>query len=216
MKEEDDEMYRKAIDAVRESIWVRYGVPPALRSLAMALIQSGGWGPPQASAMELRDGLLILADIDLFQIYMDLHEASLASLKISPADLAAKVQPRHAPAVLTSGQVSRQRRRAEEVGEPATLTFIEMQAAVAHFDEQCAYCGLPWYLIEHATPLGRGAGSTAANCLPACTACNGLKRSATIEELIFDKPFVWHSDDSQISSPRSRGCKAETASSPKG
>jgi hypothetical protein len=72
--------------------------------------------------------------------------------------------------------------RARQARIPATLTEEEWQRTIEHFGDRCAYCKGPWCLVEHATPIPRG-GTTADNCLPACTSCNIQKGNATIEEL---------------------------------
>lgn len=73
--------------------------------------------------------------------------------------------------------------RARMAGLPATLTKAQWREAVKHFNDRCAMCDGPWCLVEHATPVDLGGGTTAANCLPACTPCNVRKGGATIEEL---------------------------------
>lgn len=89
-------------------------------------------------------------------------------------DRAAKYQRRQAGR-LAPDRLDQALDRARHAGAPATLTMREWLATVRHFDGLCAYCGEADYeVIEHATPLPRG-GTTAANCLPACTACNNRK-----------------------------------------
>lgn len=72
--------------------------------------------------------------------------------------------------------------RARQMKVSATLTKEQWKRTVDHFSNRCAYCGGPWCVVEHATPLPRG-GTTACNCLPACNSCNVKKRSLTIEEM---------------------------------
>lgn len=66
-------------------------------------------------------------------------------------------------------------RRARRAGLPATLTVAQWAATVAHFADRCAFCGGAWCLVEHATPIELGGGTTADNCLPACYSCNATK-----------------------------------------
>jgi 5-methylcytosine-specific restriction endonuclease McrA len=71
--------------------------------------------------------------------------------------------------------------RARRAGLPATLTEAEWTATVAHFNDRCALCGGPWSVVEHATSISLGGGTTAANCYPACVHCNNEKRSTELE-----------------------------------
>ena len=65
-----------------------------------------------------------------------------------------------------------------------SLTARQWKRTVDHFDGLCAYCGVKAYaVLEHATPMCRGGGTTILNCLPACVSCNARKRILTIEEL---------------------------------
>jgi hypothetical protein len=79
--------------------------------------------------------------------------------------------------------------RARRAHLPATLTAPEWQATVEHFTDRCALCGGAWCLVEHATPIELGGGTTAANCLPACTSCNIRKGKRVLESIgmrVFD------------------------------
>ena len=67
---------------------------------------------------------------------------------------------------------------------PSTLTNEEWNRAIIFFGDRCAYCGERWNEVEHATPLSRGGGTTAGNCLPACDSCNDAKHLRTPEELL--------------------------------
>jgi 5-methylcytosine-specific restriction endonuclease McrA len=47
-----------------------------------------------------------------------------------------------------------------------------------HFGWRCAYCGAqPFTDLDHFVALATGGGTTADNCVPACAACNNLKRA---------------------------------------
>ena len=72
--------------------------------------------------------------------------------------------------------------RARRAKLPATLTKEQWRQTVEHFNDRCAYCGGPWCLVEHATPIP-GGGTTIDNCLPACARCNIQKGARTIEKL---------------------------------
>lgn len=73
--------------------------------------------------------------------------------------------------------------RARRTRVPATLTPEEWNATVVHFANRCAYCGGPWCIVEHATGLRLGGGTTKDNCLPACDECNRIKAGRPIEAL---------------------------------
>lgn len=74
--------------------------------------------------------------------------------------------------------------RARAARLPATLTEDEWRAACEHFDNLCAYCGeSDWYVVEHATPIELGGGTTADNCVPACFSCNTHKGRTTLEAI---------------------------------
>lgn len=77
--------------------------------------------------------------------------------------------------------------RARSRGLPATLTKEAWELVIEHFEDRCAYCGMAWCLIEHATPLERGGPTTLDNCVPACGSCNRRKGSMTLEEYIAKK-----------------------------
>ena len=84
--------------------------------------------------------------------------------------------------------------RARRAGLPATLTKEQWQATLAHFGNRCAYCDGPWSLLEHATAITLGGGTTADNCLPACAVCNTRKRDTQIEHLkwpLVSRALAW-------------------------
>lgn len=78
--------------------------------------------------------------------------------------------------------------RARRAGVPATLTEEEWAEAVAHFQDRCGLCGGPWSIVEHATSISLGGGTTADNCYPACVPCNTAKRSTMLEHIGGDGP----------------------------
>lgn len=82
------------------------------------------------------------------------------------------------PGVLTSALMRARRRRV-----PATLAKEAWVATVRNFHDRCAYCGGPWCVIDHATGMGIGGGTTKYNCLPACDECVCRKGHRTIEQL---------------------------------
>lgn len=67
-------------------------------------------------------------------------------------------------------------------GGEATLRYDEWFQIVAQHEGRCVYCGSVAEAMDHALPVSRGGGTTAENCVPACTACNSAKRDKTPEE----------------------------------
>lgn len=68
---------------------------------------------------------------------------------------------------------------------PATLTVEEWARTLEDFGNLCAYCRRePVTLLEHFVPLSKGGGTTAGNCLPACSGCNWSKRDKNPEEAL--------------------------------
>ncbi len=66
--------------------------------------------------------------------------------------------------------------RARSMGKAATLTLAEWLHAVKDHRGYCAYCRInPYEVLEHFVPLARGGGTTAQNCVPACSSCNTSK-----------------------------------------
>ena len=64
--------------------------------------------------------------------------------------------------------------RAVKVGAASGLTVVEWRAIVEGFHGRCAYCRKGAYdVLDHAA--GIEAGTTPANCRPACFRCNALK-----------------------------------------
>lgn len=64
-------------------------------------------------------------------------------------------------------------RRARDKGLPATLTLGQWLRIIERFNWGCACCDDgPFESIEHLTPVARGGGTTAVNCVPCCLACN--------------------------------------------
>ena len=78
--------------------------------------------------------------------------------------------------------------RAYAAGLPATLTDEQWNLTLDQFDNLCAYCGGDWHVVEHATPIKLGGGTTWNNCVPACHRCNTAKSSKTLEAWLGDKP----------------------------
>lgn len=73
--------------------------------------------------------------------------------------------------------------RARRAHLPATLTEAEWMQTIAFFEDRCALCGGAWCLVEHATPIELGGGTTIANCLPACVGCNVRKGKRPLDAL---------------------------------
>jgi len=56
------------------------------------------------------------------------------------------------------------------------LTIEQWHQTVRHFHHKCAYCLTGDYeVLEHFIPLMFGGGTTAYNCVPSCSSCNGIK-----------------------------------------
>lgn len=80
---------------------------------------------------------------------------------------------RHIDAAL---QVKHNRRRAEKLGLPATLTVQQWLTIINDFDWKCAYCLVKQYrVLEHFIPVNLNGGTTPDNVLPACGSCNCIK-----------------------------------------
>jgi 5-methylcytosine-specific restriction endonuclease McrA len=79
--------------------------------------------------------------------------------------------------------------RARMAGTPATLTVPEWLATIEHFEKKCAYCRQrPYEVLEHFIPITQGGGTTADNCVPACTSCNGRKSGRPVNEFVGSFP----------------------------
>src|SRR5690242_9046143 len=76
-------------------------------------------------------------------------------------------------------KVDAHNRRALFHGKPATLTFDEWMATLEYFQFKCAYCGGRYQVLEHIDWVGT-AGTTKANCVPACNSCNARKYNKSI------------------------------------
>ncbi len=77
------------------------------------------------------------------------------------------------------GRVRQHLARARALNLPATLTLRQWLAAIAYFGRLCAYCQAQSYSdLDHVLPLAAGGGTTAANCVPACSRCNSSKGSS--------------------------------------
>lgn len=66
---------------------------------------------------------------------------------------------------------------ARKTGLVCDLTLTQWLKTIAYFKKRCAYCGeyTKSIFIEHFIPVKRGGGTTASNCVPACTKCNTRK-----------------------------------------
>jgi hypothetical protein len=73
--------------------------------------------------------------------------------------------------------------RARRARLPATLTDAEWARTIAFFRDRCALCSGAWCLVEHATPIELGGGTTIGNCLPACVSCNVRKGKRALDAL---------------------------------
>jgi 5-methylcytosine-specific restriction endonuclease McrA len=67
--------------------------------------------------------------------------------------------------------------RTAELHLSANLTLKQWLAALEYFEYKCAYCLAPHVNMEHYMPVSLGGGTTASNCIPACSTCNAQKYS---------------------------------------
>ena len=74
----------------------------------------------------------------------------------------------------TEERLRGQIQRAKQAGAKHDLTMEQWLETLEYFDYQCAYCGGKYEVIEHYLPVHK-AGTTASNCVPACSSCNSLK-----------------------------------------
>lgn len=83
--------------------------------------------------------------------------------------------------------------RAKQSNVEATLTLKEWLDILNTFNWRCAYCHGEFHALEHYVPIIQGGGTTAENCLPACTACNSKKSGNhpdfELEDLHQPRPF---------------------------
>ncbi|MBE2197473.1 MAG: HNH endonuclease [Anaerolinea sp.] len=75
-------------------------------------------------------------------------------------------------------RVSNNRQRALRRGLRADLSLMDWALRLAQFDFSCAYCGRPFYTMDHVLPLGNGGGTTFVNVVPCCEECNSRKGAA--------------------------------------
>jgi excisionase family DNA binding protein len=68
--------------------------------------------------------------------------------------------------------------RARKLGLPATLTLDEWLETLNHFQWACAYCRLPYEVLEHFIPFNLQGETSKTNCIPSCTSCNQKKQGS--------------------------------------
>lgn len=74
--------------------------------------------------------------------------------------------------------------RALQVDEIGDLTPVQWVQTLRDFNYKCAYCQERKYeCLEHVVSLGKGAGTTVTNCVPACMICNTRKHSMDLSSL---------------------------------
>jgi hypothetical protein len=88
--------------------------------------------------------------------------------------------------------LAQQLERARASGLPATLTLTQWLETLQHFAWRCAYCRQTRYeALDHFIPLSAGGGTTADNCVPACSFCNESKGSTDpSHRLESQQPFL--------------------------
>lgn len=74
--------------------------------------------------------------------------------------------------------------RARSAGNPASLTDVQWQRTIAHFDNLCAFCGLGWEVVAFVLPLENGGGAVQGNCVPACRACCRKRKGRVISKML--------------------------------
>jgi 5-methylcytosine-specific restriction endonuclease McrA len=88
-------------------------------------------------------------------------------------------------------QVTIHLKRAREANTPATLTVKQWEQAITYFGGKCAYCqSRTFQALEHFIPINLGGGTTADNCVPACSRCNNKKGGAHPDNLNNFPPHV--------------------------
>ena len=76
---------------------------------------------------------------------------------------------------LEQGRVQRNLNRAKKKSNPATLTVLEWFRILHLYKFSCAFCKGRYDTMEHLVRLCRGGGTTAGNCVPACSECNSKR-----------------------------------------
>ncbi len=74
-------------------------------------------------------------------------------------------------------RIKAQNKRTTAEGLESSLTLVQWLALIDLTDSKCVYCGDPFNCIEHVQAVADGGGTTALNCVPACSACNLKKRA---------------------------------------
>ena len=74
-------------------------------------------------------------------------------------------------------------RKARMRAVPHTFSSKDWKAVLDRFGHRCAYCDVTGVPLEqeHVVPLVKGGGYVVGNIVPACTRCNGSKRTASLE-----------------------------------
>jgi 5-methylcytosine-specific restriction endonuclease McrA len=82
-------------------------------------------------------------------------------------------------------RVKTQLRRAESLGNEATLTTHEWLRIVDAFLGECAYCSSDKGIsMDHVIPVSLGGGTTRLNVVPCCFMCNCTKGNRSADALI--------------------------------
>lgn len=85
-------------------------------------------------------------------------------------------------------QVSAANRRARERGLVGSLTTLDWQHSLDHFDHRCVYCGDIGRTIDHFQSMSLGRQTSMSNCVPSCPCYNEHNGSHLPDEL--DASFV--------------------------
>lgn len=87
-------------------------------------------------------------------------------------------------------QAARARQAARKRGLAVDLTGPEWMRTIEDWQGKCAYCGDPYWTIDHYVPLAAGGGTTIGNCIPSCLPCNNRKASVHPEHILHAVPDV--------------------------
>lgn len=73
--------------------------------------------------------------------------------------------------------VTSERKRTTDKGLSSGLSREDWATTLRHFENKCVYCGNPYQILEHFTPVVKGGGTDIHNCVPACSICNRIKKT---------------------------------------
>lgn len=80
-------------------------------------------------------------------------------------------------------RIAVQNKRTRDLGLVSNLTIEEWLEIIERYENKCAYCGDEWTDLEHVISVAEGGGTTKANVVPSCRACNTEKRFKILQPL---------------------------------